>query len=253
MRERLYIASISEDAPAIAVEYGIGMELDHYCMAENMDGENLEQTDKQVRKDTAAVTKLLFHAPFNELSPAAIDPRIREIAYERYEQAYRLAKEHYGIEKMIVHSGYVPRVYYKSWHHERSLEFWKTYMKNKPDHFQICIENVMEDEPYMMVRLAEELEDPRIGLCLDIGHANCAGREPVKEWIQCMGPYITHLHIHNNNGKHDSHQALPSGTIDMISALELIDRYCPKEATVTIESRDGRTSLEWMDKEGVLK
>ena len=60
---------------------------------------------------------------FNELYPAAIDPQIQRIAYKRYEQAYHLAKDVYGIEKMVVHSGYVPRIYYKQWHHEKSQEW----------------------------------------------------------------------------------------------------------------------------------
>lgn len=255
MKEKLYIASISQDAAKLAAQYGIGLELDHYCTAENMDAHKFEETDRQVKEDIAKAHagRMTFHAPFNELHPAAIDYKIRDIAYERYERAYQLARSQYGLNKMIVHSGYMPHVYYKVWHHERSLEFWTKYMSDKPKDFKICVENVLEDEPYMMAKLAEELNQPNVKLCLDIGHANCISSVPIEEWIRVMGPYTAHLHIHNNNGDHDYHNALPDGTIDMAAALENIDKYCRKDATITIESLDGRKSLEWLDKGGYLK
>lgn len=255
MKDRLYIASISQDAPGLAKEYGIGLELDHYCTAVNMEPPLFETVKEQARQDIeqAGNPKLLFHAPFNELCPAAIDPRIREIAFERYEQSYRLAEEFYHVDKMVVHSGYVPRIYYKEWHHEKSLEFWKSYMEDKPDSFTLCIENVLEDEPYMLAQIAEELAQSNIRLCLDLGHANCVGNTPLQEWIRVMGPYVGHLHIHNNNGEHDYHEPLDKGTIHMAQALEQIDQYCAKEATITIESLDGRASLAWLEKEGYLK
>lgn len=255
MKDRLYIASVSQNAPDLAKAYGIGLELDYYCMAANMDEPLFGKTKEQVARELEAAgsRRLIFHAPFNELYPAAIDPQIQRIAYKRYEQAYHLAKDVYGIEKMVVHSGYVPRIYYKQWHHEKSLEFWRAYMRNKQGSFTICIENVLEDEPYMFAEIAEELDQENIRLCLDIGHANCIGNIPLEEWIRVTGPYVSHLHIHSNNGEHDYHDALGEGTIQMARALEQIDRYCGKDATITIESLDGTKSLEWLDKEGYLK
>lgn len=264
MRKRLYIASVSQDAARLAAEYGIGLELDHYCTAENMDGPMAEKVHQQARAEIDQATgesrraeekqlPLIFHAPFNELHPAAIDPKIKAIAHERYQQAYHLAREHYQINKMIVHSGYLPYVYYKVWHQEKSVEFWKQYMDGKPESFTLCIENVLEDEPYMMAKIAEEVGRPNVKLCLDLGHANCMSGLPAKEWIRVMGPYIGHLHIHNNDGSHDQHNALSEGTLDMARVLEDIDRYCEKTATITIESLDGRASLEWLKQQGYLK
>lgn len=255
MKDKLYIASISQDAPELAKEYGIGLELDHYCTALNMDASCFAETHKQVQHEieVAGHPRLLFHAPFNELYPAAIDPAVREIAYQRYDQAYHLAKDTYQINKMIVHSGYVPLIYYKEWHHDRSLEFWESYMRDKPESFTICIENVMEDEPYMLARIAEQLDRKNIRLCLDIGHANCQSKISISEWIKVMSPYISHFHIHNNNGNQDEHGSLGEGTIHMAQTLEEIYHYCSKETTITIESLDGRSSLEWMEKEGYLK
>lgn len=255
MRDQLYIASISENAPGLAAEYGIGLELDHYCTAENMEPPLFTETDRQVGRELAEAKKpaVMFHAPFNELHPAAIDPKIRDIAFQRYEQAYRLAWNRYGACKMVVHSGYLPYVYHKSWHHEKSVEFWKQYMEDKPQDFVICIENVMEDEPYMMAELAAELNHPNIRLCLDLGHANCMSSISTREWIKTMAPWMGHIHIHNNNGDQDSHRSLEDGTIDMADAIEGILQYCAADTTIAIESLDGRRALAWLKKEGFLK
>lgn len=270
MKDRLYIASVSKDAPKLAREYGIGLELDHYCTAENMDPPLAARVRQQVQEDIRAAEekagepagknpgsreqslRKILHAPFNELCPAAIDPKIKEIARERYEQAYLLAGS-YGISKMVVHSGYMPYVYYKVWHHEKSVEFWRRYMQDKPKDFLLCIENVLEDEPYMMAELMEAIDQPNIRLCLDLGHANCMSRVSAAEWLRVLGPCISHLHIHNNDGTHDFHGALADGSLDMAQILEEIDRNVPKTATITIESLDGRASLEWMEREGYLK
>ena len=45
-------------------------------------------------------------------------------------------------------------------------------MADQPEDFEICIENVLDDEPDMMVAIAKGCDDPRIGLCYDVGHAN---------------------------------------------------------------------------------
>lgn len=255
LTDRLLIASVSKHGADLAGEYGIGLELDHYCTAANMEMPQFAKVHAKVVEELARAGSphLIFHAPFNELYPGAIDPKVKEIAYARYDQAFRIAWETYGIKKMVVHSGYVPHVYHKVWHHERSVEFWKTYMQDKPGDFQVCIENVMEDEPHMMWKLAEELSLSNVKLCLDLGHAHCMGQVPIKTWIQVMGPYIAHVHLHNNDGTHDSHGALQDGSIHMDQVLEWLDRYCGQELTMTIESMNGRRSLEWLDKKGYLK
>lgn len=159
----------------------------------------------------------------------------------------------YGIKKMIVHSGYVPLIYYKAWHHEKSVAFWKRYMADKPDDFTICIENVMEDEPGMMAEIAKEVDRPNVQLCLDVGHANCCGRIPLSEWLRVMGPYLGHLHLHNNNGERDQHGPVREGTIDMAQVLDNIGKAGRPDLTITIESIDGKASLEWLDQQGYLK
>lgn len=246
---RLYLGTIASDAAEVAKEYGTGLEIDEYCSAVNMDPELFSATDRAVREKMTFAGQYILHAPFNELCPAAIDPKALELAYQRLEQAYRLAKD-YNIKRMVVHSGYVPQVYFKSWFSERSIEFWKNFMRDKPEDFYIMIENVLEDEPYTMAEMLKQLGDHRIGACLDIGHAHCSSNVDLMDWVSALGPFLHHVHIHNNNKEYDQHWDLGRGNIDMNRIMEAIRDCAPGTVTYTIENVECRDSMRWLSENG---
>ena len=116
----------------------------------------------------------------------------------------------------------------------------------------IVIENVLEDEPYMMAEMMEKMGNDRIRLCLDTGHALCMSSVPVKEWVKVLSPYIGHLHIHNNDGVWDHHCALDDGILDMAEVLDEAFSVCSEDMTVTVEARDCRSSLKWLCEKGYI-
>ena len=122
-RENWYISTIDEKAQTLAAEHGLGIELAEYCTAWNMDV-HFEETDDLVRKKLKGHGAPIFHAPFNELFPCAIDLKIREVARERYRQAFEVAAG-YGVKKIVIHSGYNPRLYYPVWYTEQTIELLK--------------------------------------------------------------------------------------------------------------------------------
>lgn len=255
MRERLLIATISENAESLAGEYEIGVEFDHFCMAQNMDLPNLSKVQKEIqsiRCNCHGRRPLILHGPFNELFPAAIDPKARQLAADRYEQAYSLAMK-YNINKMVLHSGYVPFVYFKEWHHAQSVAFWSTFMKEKDPDFTLYIENVLEDEPDMLMNIIKEIDNKQVKICLDTGHAHRMSQVPVTEWIKKMGSLIGHIHLHNNDRKYDSHNPIFEGTMDIRETLQAIQQYCTQYTTITLECLTSASSLEWLEKEGFLK
>ena len=70
---------------------------------------------------------------------------------------------------LVVHSGYVPLVYYKEWFTEKSIEFWKRFLGKLDKDVIFCYENVMEDSPDMLYDIVSEVNDERFGLCLTWG------------------------------------------------------------------------------------
>ena len=245
-KERLFLSTIADDAVQTAREFGLGVELAQFCLAENMDK---TPPDVQASLDAALeVPRRVLHAPFAELCPAAIDPLVREVAKRRFLQAAALAKR-YGAEKMVVHSGFIPLVYYPEWFAPQSAAFWREFL-NDVDGLTLCVENVMETSPDALRQIAEQVNDPRLRICFDVGHAFCQSGE-LAPWLDALAPYISHVHLHNNHGTFDEHLGLPDGTLDMAAVIRQLEALAP-QATYTLEVRSARASVEWLLKEGLL-
>lgn len=245
-KERLFLSTIADDAVQTAREFGLGVELAQFCLAENMDK---TPPDVQASLDAALeVPRRVLHAPFAELCPAAIDPLVRAVTRRRFLQAAALAKR-YGAEKMVVHSGFIPLVYYPEWFAPQSAAFWREFL-NDVDGLTLCVENVMETSPDALRQVAEQVNDPRLRICFDVGHAFCQSGE-LAPWLDALAPYSSHVHLHNNHGTFDEHLGLPDGTLDMATVIRQLEALAP-QATYTLEVRSARASVEWLLKEGLL-
>ena len=246
-KENIYLSTIASDAVDVAGTHGFGLEIAEYCTAWNMD-EEFESTDKAVQKKLQGVQGSLLHGPYNELFPCAIDKKIRALAAERYRQAIALARR-YGSGKVILHGGYHPWIYYPVWYVEQSVVFWKEFLKEDPG-VEIVLENVLETEPRWLLDIVREVDHPRLKLCLDVGHVNAYSPVPVTEWLDSWAPYLSHFHIHNNDGTRDQHNPLPEGSIPMKMLLQQIGELCP-QATVTFELLDAESSVDWLMEENI--
>lgn len=249
IRSRLYVSTFSENSIENIKDYGIGMEINHTCISEMLDDEKREKLISEIREDIkkSEAEKLIMHGPFTEIHPAAIDYKVRNLGMKRLNEAYEVAKE-LGVKKMIVHTGWLPFIYFKEYQAEKAMEFFEEFMRDKPKDFEIAIENVLEDEPFMIKDMMEKIRDKRIKLCLDIGHAySMTDKEySVEDWIRELSPWISHMHLHNNDGKSDSHSAFDEGKMDMEEVFDLIERYVDDEATLTIEAHNSAKCLDWL-------
>lgn len=240
-KERFFLSTIDPAAQDLARERGLGLEIAEFCTAWNMD-RDFPQTDALVQRKLAGISRRVLHGPFNELFPCAIDPKARELAAARFQQAAALTRR-YGADKMVLHGGFNPWLYYEPWYVSQSAVFWRDF--SVPEGLTICIENVMETKPELLLSILEQAENPALGLCLDVGHVNAYSALPPMEWIaQCAG-WVRHVHIHNNFGDVDSHNGLDQGTIPMEALLDALDRLCP-QATITLEVPEAWASLQWL-------
>lgn len=246
----LFLSTIDANAAEIAGKYGFGLEIAEYCTAMNMD-ETDGKFHSQVLRQIQGVKHLVFHGPFSELFPCAIDPKARQLAMKRFTQASRLAQS-FGIHKVVFHGGFVPNVYYPCWYVEQSICFWKDFLKDQPEDMIFCVENVMEQDPAWMRDIARGVEDPRLRLCLDVGHANVCSSIPVEQWLDTLAPWLAHFHIHNNDGSADTHSPLCSGKIPIASLLCRAQELCP-DASFTLEVLHGEQDVSWLLEQGILE
>ena len=250
-----YTGSVAVPA---AKEYGLGLEIAEYCISDNLDM-NFAETDALVRQKIAGFDDLIFHAPYNELYPSAIDPKAVELARLRYDQAYAIA-ESYGAKKIVIHSGFVPMIYYPGYFAVRSIEFWKDFLDSHPGDMVLCLENVMETEPDTLLEIVEKVGSPRFRLTYDVGHAfvtthpsnNLNPKLDICEWLERCAPLISHFHIHNNLGRFDTHDPLNDGAIDMESFLSRAVELCP-DATFTVECMESGDCARWLSEKGFLE
>ena len=124
IRDKLYLSTIADDDYEQAAAYGVGLEIAEFCAAMNMDGELFPIFDSNVRIKMKSAGRFVFHGPFAELSPCSIDPKVRQVSMERYLQAARLAAQ-YGARRVVLHSGFIPQVYFPHWYEEESIKFWR--------------------------------------------------------------------------------------------------------------------------------
>ena len=246
---KIYLSTIDPNAHLTAKKYGLGLEIAEYCTAWNMD-EKFDETDPSVREKIDGVGQKVLHGPFNELFPCAIDPMVRDIARYRYRQTIALAKA-YGVRKIIIHGGYNPRLYYPIWYTEQSAVFWKEFIAEVPEDMTIVLENVMEEEIPMFLTILQQVEEKRLRMCLDVGHANAYSVSTPMEWLETCAPYISHFHVHNNDGTRDQHNALNDGKIPMKEFLLRAEELCPN-ASFTFELMKDEPSMAWLKENGLV-
>lgn len=100
----------------------------------------------------------------------------------------------------------------------------------------VMIENLPGD--FNTAKELGELLDPlpKLGLHLDIGHANLmVVRSTVEELMAAYGTRLRHVHLHDNKGgSADLHLPLGTGSVDVRGAVGLLKRF-GYDGTITLE------------------
>ena len=246
LQEKLYISGMDSRAPSLARRWRLGCEDITFSYAPMLDD---PAALPQAANRVAGLSRLWLHAPFAELIPCAIDPLVRQTAQHRFRQTLAAAQK-LGIRQVVFHGGFIPHVYFPEWYVEQSVLFWRDFLRQLPQDMTVALENVMEPQPRLLADIARQVDDPRLGLCLDIGHANTfVSQVPPVEWVEPMAPWLRHVHLHDNVGREDLHDPLGRGSILMEQVLDAILELCPA-ATFTLENQDCGPSLDWLRQHG---
>ncbi len=178
---------------------------------------------------------LSVHAPFMDLSPGAVDSKVRAATVERFSRVLDVA-EVLRPEAIVFHSGY------EKWKYalkvdlwlEKSLETWRPLNERAAGiGVRVAIENIFEDEPSNLGLLMEAMASENFGVCFDTGHFNLFSRVPLEEWMDALNPHIVELHLHDNNKQADQHLAMGEGVFDFGSFFALLQN---KDCVYTLEA-----------------
>lgn len=211
---------------------GMGIESIDFSIAENLDHLDAAMISYEKRLESMGCRDLILHGPFLDLNPISYDKLIWKVTLQRYEEAYTAAKK-LGAKKIVYHTGLVPDWYLLIGWADRMVEFFQQLLDGKDDSVKIVMENVLDRFPEPLAEVAEKMNHPAFGLCLDVGHAHCYSEIPCTEWARIQEPYLKHMHIHDNLKNKDSHLAFGTGNVPK-QVVEQIMKSC-KDTTYTIE------------------
>ena len=144
--------------------------------------------------------------------------------------------------------GFRDKKYLENWL-KVNEEFFREILRKYPNQ-QIYMENMFDEAPDVLARLAKRLQDePRFGVCLDYAHAAITDILE-EEWVETLAPYILHMHINDNDKRNDLHHEIGTGQIDWRTFDRQMRQFGVK-ASVLIEMGDlgrQRCSMEYLER-----
>ncbi len=183
-------------------------------------------------RDYAAVGHLLsgadrvvtFHAPFMDLRPGAIDPKIRQASLERFRRVFEIAT-FFRPQSIVFHPSYDDKYYVSSgrmWL-ANSIDTWMQLIPLAEGlGTRIALENVYEADPGYPAQLLEALPPGRVGFCFDTGHFNVFSKVPLESWMDRLGSRLIEIHLHDNRGSLDEHLPVGEGTFPFIRFFSIL-------------------------------
>jgi sugar phosphate isomerase/epimerase len=208
-----------------------------YFSCDALDSFTNERLQSAARLLQAAGLSTTIHAAFLDLNPGALDATIREATRRRFQQIFQAA-EILKPRVIVFHPGFDELRYGSSraaWL-ENSINFWREFLpRAKAIGTVIAVENIFEKEPSTLRELMEAIGDPCFRHCFDVGHWNMFTTVGMEEWFTELGPFMTELHLHDNNGRADEHLPIGEGQIDFDLFFSLVKR-CAPDAVWTIEA-----------------
>ncbi len=238
---------------ALAEEFGARFEYNDFFDPALLD-------DGAARRERIALYRSLgrdcggdtLHGAFFDVTVHSDDPQIRRISQERVRQSMEAAAA-LGVRGVVFHTGTIPNftdAFYTDGWLRRNAAFWRSVSEEFPQQ-EILLENMFDMRCDLLLALAEELRElPRFGVCLDYAHAAVfggAGGAP-EDWVSKLRPHIRHLHINDNDGRSDLHEAVGGGVTDW-AVYDRAVRALENAPSVLVEVRSlekQRSSLEYM-------
>lgn len=134
--------------------------------------------------------------------------------------------------------------------YEENIEFVKRFIPLAHElDIKICVENIWHfsggkvfpictTSPESFVKFLDEINDPYVVACLDIGHAEMDDNiVSAVKMIRALGSRLYALHIHDNNKKNDSHQLPFTQQINFYEILEALKEIkYPGNITFEVET-----------------
>ncbi len=234
---------------ACAEEYGIGAEIQTFSLPQMLVKDCSEALAAMVERIKNIEGPIGVHGPFIDTIHASSDPEIVRVCRSRYLGSLDVAQT-LGAGYSLFHSQYntlLKLETYPDLYHEASLRFWPEILEQAEKRgVSVYMENMFDENPAPMRRLADAIDSPRFKLCLDIAHSQIYSQRSVAEWIDTYGKHLAHVHMNDTRGTYDDHLGLGEGSLDIPAALKSL-KATGLDITYALETNTHtRESLEFL-------
>lgn len=225
-----------------------------FAMPTNLNGnlqENISLFKEQVKR--FGIKKVNMHGPFFDLSLSSMEESINQLTRKRYEQATEISRI-LNIKQIVFHTQYNPQLRFTTYKNrwlEASLHYFENLLKTTEDSgITFLIENMFEDDFLLIKELLDTVKSPRLGMCLDVGHVQVYGDEPLSVWIRELKDHIKYVHLSDNKGLCDDHMALGSGIIDFPAIFSAFNEHgiIPDLCIEMNNEQNHRASIAYLDR-----
>ena len=253
---KFFISQLVETEKIVPIlkKYDVGLEVVQFAHPYFLD--NKDKFTKEYKEelgDLYGKIDLIIHGPYADLCPGTRDPLIQKVTSFRFNQAYEVARE-LEARKIVYHNGYTPKTYMNVEWVKNVVNFWNEFLEDKND-LDIVVENVLEEDYYLVDNLMKEINKDNFSVCIDIGHVNVYSKVHLKDWIENLDYKTNHIHLHNNYGDKDSHLGIYKGNIDIIEILNMLKEK-NNDISISLEIvnlKELEKSLEILVKEGFIE
>ncbi|MGD0517902.1 MAG: sugar phosphate isomerase/epimerase family protein [Thermoguttaceae bacterium] len=197
----------------LAMENNYGIEIVDFALPKTINDSKLyDDLIKQNKNELINIGELSFHGPFIDIILHSMDNDIKRISREKIEKAISTSLElncktiifHSGINSLITNNNYIGNTV------DIHAEYWDKLLE-KYNEITIYLENMWEKSADVLIRITQKVKSNRLKICLDTGHANVFGKEPIDKWLNVN---IDYIHFNDNNGDEDSEYAVGDGNIN---------------------------------------
>lgn len=198
---------------------------------------------------------VVIHAPISDINIASHNHAMRRASIEEIKSSITLASK-INSEKIVIHPGIVPVLGKKF---INKIEKYNIdALREIRDHAEnlgvkICLENMPNLEECLCKDLNEVykiVNDLGIYTTLDVGHANTMGLDVEKLKIDDS---VIHIHISDNDGSYDTHDALGEGNINFTKLFKKKLKNYSDTITIEIKTKEELLkSIEYLKAKKIL-
>jgi sugar phosphate isomerase/epimerase len=195
-----------------------------------------------------------IHGPLFDLNPGSQDTIIRDYTKFNFMRCLNISAL-LKASIVVFHLGLnplTPQDYRDAWL-RTSMKTWKPVVSHAGRlGITIALENMFLNEPHLLRKVIDMVDDPHMQACLDVGHVNVYSVVPLEEWIQALAGNIVKIHINDNDGRNDLHLPFGEGNVDYAHVYKLLRQY-RVNALMTLEMAPDKLpqTLSYIDQHGL--